>query len=1207
MTNDHPDAPTTTRTLMQRGRSHRKIKLLGTAALAGVLTAGLITWPWNSADAPTAQAQEETATETDGVANTESEALTEAAESGEPVEVLTLRSEQRDVFANLDGTFSANEYAVPVRTMIDGAWADIDPTLETRSDGMIAPRATTVRMAFSPGGDVPLVTIAKNGHVMTLDWADDLPVPTLDGDTATYAEVLPDIDLLVTALDTGFTHTLVVKNAEVAADPALASIEWPVTLDGAAVETTPEGGLAVVDIDTLDAWISADSPVMWDSSGVAEAVETVPYVGEADLSDPAVAADIASQFGQYAEVGISGSSSSIVLTPDQGLLTGPGTVYPVYIDPVYRDESRTAWAMVASDYPNEEYWKWTGSQGVGTHNGGTTKKRQLFRVPTSYYKGKDILSAEFAVTVSYNWYHDNHATGYDIYLDKVSSFSSSTNWNNRPSHSNITRADAPAATGGKCSAPTEGAQSAMEWGITSTVQSAANAGTSTLSFQVRNWSETESTRWIRICNNAQLRVKYNTPPDQPKTSDMGSTPGPACQWAVDSDSYVNKLPVLYATATDADHGDTNEWGPSKGSKVSEKVRVRFQLVWGANDANTWTSAWSSYKDSGSQFTLDLETASGRPAIPQGVPIGWIAQASDGTSVSGWSWDGAPTRCRFVYDATAPEAPTIVSADFPDDDEISPMVGELGTLTVSTDDTDIVAYKVDFNKDDEATRTITLDGTSEDATVEFLPTVPGRQVLTVVALDAAGNSAANTYSFRVSVAAPAGAWTLGDAPGSTSADDADGANPGTPGSGVVFGVDGPGTMTAASFDGTADAYIDTAVYNVAPTGQGASIAAWARVDDLASDGVVASIDGGIGEAGMILGYRSTSAVSGQWVLSMPDMVMGAFTHWEVTGGQVTVINADEWVHLVGVWNDYTGRMTLYINGVSAGSAERQTTWWGDGTVQIGRANTGGFWDDHFTGAIADVRAYDRVVPAGEAEELGWQVSVRAGYWQFNTVGDDGSPEYNGGLPAVLSGGASIFTGSTDPLGDPLIPLVGAGHLELNGTDGYAHVASPVVDTSRSYTLTARVRLDTAVPGESMTVLSVPGANAPAVEVGYDAASGLWELRVASSDTAGVVPVSVTSNVTPTDESQGQSIAVVFDSITGQARLYVNGVPSEPLDQPFSTDWAANGDLQVGRGFADGSYGDYFAGAIDDVRAYSGVLHRSVIEAIHVSGADDRPEL
>src|SRR5690606_40824523 len=65
--------------------------------------------------------------------------------------------------------------------------------------------------------------------------------------------------------------------------------------------------------------------------------------------------------------------------------------------------------MIASDYPNEEYWKWTGSQGVGSYNGGATKKRQFFRVPTSYYRGKDILSAEFAVTVAYNWYNDNHA------------------------------------------------------------------------------------------------------------------------------------------------------------------------------------------------------------------------------------------------------------------------------------------------------------------------------------------------------------------------------------------------------------------------------------------------------------------------------------------------------------------------------------------------------------------------------------------------------------------------------------------------------------------------------------------------------------------------------------------------------------------------------------------------------------------------------
>ncbi|GAB3239319.1 LamG domain-containing protein [Glycomyces halotolerans] len=1183
-----------------------RAKLLGVAALAAIVTAGLITWPWNSEQAPTAQAQEDPGAETDGVAPSEAEALAEAEASGQQVEVLSLRSEQRDVWAQPDGSFVANEYAGPVRTMIDGVWVDIDPTLEVSDDGSIAPRAATVQLRFSAGGSEPMVTVAKNGHVMTLDWPGDLPAPVLDGDTAVYAEVLPEVDLRVTALESGFTHTLVVKSAEAAANPGLADIDWPVTVDGSAVETTPEGGVAVVDVDTLDAWIGADSPTMWDSSGVAEAAETIPSVGAMDLSDPATAQDLAAEFGRQAEVGISGVGSSIVLTPDQQLLTGDDTVYPVYIDPVYSDELRTAWAMIASDYPNEEYWKWSNGshgEGVGTYNSGSTKKRQFFRVPTSLYKGKDILSAEFAVTVRYNWYHDNHETGYDIYLDKVSGFSSSLNWNNKPGYSNITRADAPAATGDECSTPSNNSAHAMEWGITSTVQSAADSGKSTLSFQVRNWSETISERWIRICNNAHLRVHYNTPPDQPDTGDMYSTPGPACTYTISADSYVNEWPVLHATGTDAD---------------KDQVRMRFKLVWGANDANTWTSPWSSYKASGSEFKFDLSTASGLPALPEGEPIGWIAQTHDGEAYSSWSWVGAPARCRFTYDATVPSPPSVSSSDFPigiggEPDPIVPMVGELGELTLSTVDDDITAYKVDFNKDDEGPRTIDLNTMGADAVAEFLPTVPGRQVATVVAVDAAGNSASNSYSFRVAAADPAGVWALGDPAGAGEAEDLDGANPGTPGSGVTFGVDGPGTMTAAAFDGTEEAFISTDGYDIAPTGQGAAIAAWAKIDELSSDGVIASIDGGVGEAGMSLGYRSTSDTSGTWVLSMPDMPMAAFTAWEATGGTVTTANQSEWVHLVGVWNDYTGQMRLYLNGAEVASADRETSWWGDGTVQIGRANIGGHWDGHFAGSIADVRVFDRVVPPGEAEELGWQVAVRSGYWQFNTVGDEGSPEYdNADLDAVLSGGASINSGPEyDEFGFPItdapMPLTGSGDLMLDGTDGYAAVANPVVDTARSFTLTARVRLETAAPSSSMTALSIPGSNAAAIEVGYNAGTGKWELRMAKSDETAAETVAVSSNIDPTNASQGQLIAVVFDGITGQARLYVDGTASEALSEPLLSTWTATGGLQVGRGFAAGTHGGYFAGVIDEVRAYSGVLHDTVIAQLSLATSDERPEL
>jgi hypothetical protein len=1201
--------------LPARGRAWR---IAGTGLLTLALTVGLATWPWNRADLPEAEAQEET-TATDGVAESEAEALAEAVASGMPVEVLSLRSEMRDVFAQPDGSFIASEYQSPVRTMVGGAWAEIDPTLEVADNGRIVPATVTVSMAFSSGGDEPLVSVAKNGHVMTMDWPGELPAPSLDGDTAVYAEVLPGVDLRVTALVDGFTHTLVVKSAEAAANPELASIAWPVTLDGAAIEATAEGGVAVVDSGTFDTWIGAHAPVMWDSSGVAEAAAVFPYVSAMDLTDPAVALEAAAEFGRYADVGISSTGSTIVLNPDQGLLTGANTVYPVYIDPVYKDETRSTWAMVDSAYPNESYWKWTGSQGVGGIDGH--KKRVFYSVPTSAYKGKVVQSAEFAVTVSYNWYSDNHATGYDIYLDKVSSFSSGTTWNNKPSYSNIAKADAPAATGGTCSSPTEGATSAMEWGITSTVQAAANAGTSSLSFQVRNYSETEEVRWIRVCNNAQLRVKYNTPPDQPLMANMWTKPGGTCQWTLDVGvSYTNELPILYTRAFDDDNGANNEWGPDTGA-VSEEIKVQWQLT-NSSDAviATHTSGWD---EAGSLFQWNLKTAG--LSIASGTEVRWEARAYDGASYSPWSSAGSPSRCRFVYDTTAPNPPQVTSTDFPEIipatdtteavETVVPMVGKSGSLTFDTDSANVVSYTYDFSKDSVGPQTVVPSEVSGPATIKYLPMLPGSETVTVSALNAAGSKAEYTYSFIVSAADPVGVWTLGDAAGSPSAADVNGTNPGTPGAGVTFGAAGPGTATAAVFNGTANAYIETKKYAVAPTGRSVSIAAWARVDNLAKDGTVASIDGGLGEAGMVLGYRSTSATTGQWVLLMPDMAMGAFTSWEVLGGQVTTSNQDEWVHLVGVWNEATGDMTLYINGAAAASAERETTWWGDGTVQIGRAGSGGTWSDPFTGAIADVRVFNRVVPPGEAEYLGWQLATRQGLWQLNDVAADGvsSPEYGEGLPLVLAGGAVLYKPTDeDLLIDPTATaMVGAGHLQLNGTSSYATVASPVVDTARSFTLSARVRLSTGAPTASMTVLSIPGTNNSAVEVAYepacDGGGACWQLRLRESDEAGAVTTVVEGGLAPTAVSQGQELTVVFDGTTGQARLYVDGYASERLTNPFLEGWAATGNLQLGRGYTDGTYGDYFAGAIDDVRAYTGVLHPSVIARLSLVTADDRPNI
>ncbi|GGS95695.1 hypothetical protein GCM10010270_79590 [Streptomyces violaceus] len=74
----------------------------------------------------------------------ESTALEQAKASGEPVEVTTDRTEYSTTHANPDGTFLLTQSSTPQRVkQEDGSWKAVDPALERRPDGRIAPKRAT--------------------------------------------------------------------------------------------------------------------------------------------------------------------------------------------------------------------------------------------------------------------------------------------------------------------------------------------------------------------------------------------------------------------------------------------------------------------------------------------------------------------------------------------------------------------------------------------------------------------------------------------------------------------------------------------------------------------------------------------------------------------------------------------------------------------------------------------------------------------------------------------------------------------------------------------------------------------------------------------------------------------------------------------------------------------------------------------------------
>ncbi|MEU9267621.1 LamG-like jellyroll fold domain-containing protein [Streptomyces sp. NPDC048251] len=221
--------------------------------------------------------------EADSAPSTEGQqALAEAEDSGQRVEVTGERTDRTTVFANPDGfTFTLEQSAVPIRVAkAGGGWQAPDATLEKRSDGSVGPKAAAVSIAFSAGGDkAPLARIEDQGNSLELEWPGKLPSPRLDGPSAVYADVLPGVDLQVTATPESFQPVFVVKTPEAAANEELKKLTFGLKAQGLDVREGAAGNLAAVDGSGRTVF-KAPPARMWDSAGETAVTPQTPTAAE---------------------------------------------------------------------------------------------------------------------------------------------------------------------------------------------------------------------------------------------------------------------------------------------------------------------------------------------------------------------------------------------------------------------------------------------------------------------------------------------------------------------------------------------------------------------------------------------------------------------------------------------------------------------------------------------------------------------------------------------------------------------------------------------------------------------------------------------------------------------------------------------------------------------------------------------------------------
>ncbi len=676
----------------------------------------------------------------------EGRALAAARSSGHPVAVPGDETATDTVTANPDGTLTLTQATAPVRALSGGKWKNLDPTLHRAAGGGLAPAVTTSGLALSGGGTTPMAVLRAVGVAMAISFPVALPAPTVSGSTAVYPDVLPGVDLRVTADAQGsVSDVLVVKDAAAAASPKLRKLVLAVRAPGLTLAAGKAGDITAVNGGGHVAF-ATPTPFMWDSAAAPAGTPAVvnPANGtrvDAHTGMPLQSSASAPGVGaRVVPVGTAVRDGSIVLTPDHSMLTSAKTTFPVYIDPTFVPASggstRNAWTTINNGFPNQSYWKTSGDLQVGDNAWDspffTARSYVNMPVPSKIY-GSTIVSAELDMTEV--WSPSCTKTPVVAYLSGA--ISSSTTWNNQPSQ-NGEQDSQTVAHGHDSSCATAG----VGFDVASSMQSAADGKWTQATYELKAGDESDPYGWKQFANTASLSVKYDHGPNTP--AGLSTSPVTSCSRAtIVGDGDVK----LHVPVSDPDGGTLGVtlqmWKVVSGSNV--------------NFAGTPTNPQTFYIASGNSVTFtahkaDLEAAAGGVV----TEFYWRAEATDFSKTSGWSGT-----CNFRFDATRPGAPGVD-------------VSGLGTVTIGQQvnipvtppqsGTIPTSYEYQLNAGPPGNVAANPDGT---ATIMVTPT-RFANVVTVTSLSPSGNYGDRAVSDTF-YATPGTAQADGDLTGDSIAD------------------------------------------------------------------------------------------------------------------------------------------------------------------------------------------------------------------------------------------------------------------------------------------------------------------------------------------------------------------------------------------------------------------------------------------------------
>jgi hypothetical protein len=207
---------------------------------------------------------------------------------------------------------------------------------------------------------------------------------------------------------------------------------------------------------------------------------------------------------------------------------------------------------------------------------------------------------------------------------------------------------------------------------------------------------------------------------------------------------------------------------------------------------------------------------------------------------------------------------------------------------------------------------------------------------------------------------------------------------------------------------------------------------------------------------------------------------------------------------------------------------------------------------------------------------------------------------GGLPLQFGPGVTWGDGNRAELGGEAWDRA----LRFDGTGSGAATTGPAVFELDSFTVTARVRLDSADPADDRSYIAVgqDGTANSAFRMGYALASDSWAVWRNSSEGApfqlvGPAPIDQLGPgglPFPDGAPDWQHLAMVYHAPAGEVRLYVDG--NLAAAQGYTFPAAAGGVFRVGRGKIGSGFEGSRPGRTDDVVVFDNALDEAQIRTL-----------